>query len=105
MLREIPLRRNHAIWRGGKSRDFPLRALRLRHLLAGVLDQFRFVLEEVHLADAAFHEQEDAALGLCRMMRGLGCEWIIGRQGRRASAFSGQQIEQRKAAQAQIRIE
>ena len=44
--------------------------------LAGVLLQFRLVVERVHLAWTAVHHEEDAALGLTEVTRSARRQWI-----------------------------
>ena len=72
VLSELERGRDDAIGRSRKSRDLADRSGRFRDLPAGEPIQRRLVFEQVHLAHAAFHEQEDAALGLCRRMLRLG---------------------------------
>ena len=53
----------------------------LRHLIGRVVvgDELRFVVEGIHMRDAAAHVEKDHALGARREMRGLGRERIVGR--------------------------
>src|SRR3954449_7766477 len=78
MLFEAPIRRNDAIWRRGECRKFAHRTLRLRHLLARILQQCRLMLECIHLAYSALHEEEDATLRLGSMMLRFRGQWIWG---------------------------
>ena len=58
--------------------------MRVGHLLAVQLLQLGLGIEEIHLADAAFHVEEDASFG-------LGCEvrWLDGKGLRRSSRSFG----------------
>ena len=69
----------------------------VRNPLAVKFVQLRLVLERIHLADAAAHEEHDAIFGLARKWRHLDRERIDA--GRSAPRFARQKARQRKAAE------
>ena len=72
-----------------------------RHALSVKFFQRGDVLERVHLADAPFHEQEDAAFGLAGKVGRFHHQRMV--RGGRAGVTS-QQVQQRNATQAQVRL-
>ena len=82
-----------------------------RDRLARVFPQRRLVFERVHLADATFHEQEDATLRLGRDVLGTGPQAGLPHRGvaaassRPRSRSRCKDVEQRHAPEAEVGIQ
>ena len=94
-------RRNHSIRASPQMSDGSRGPTIGGHLFAVQFLQRRNILKRVHLADAAFHEQEDTAFGLAETVRRLRRQGI-GEWDTSCFRVSGKQVPQRNPTQPQI---